>query len=71
MSTTRYERDGLSVNTYAGPEGCNPNTGGRACVQITSHGRYVGLSMDHWVDLVSFIRSLDARGLSVLTTPEV
>ncbi len=71
MSTTRYARDGLSVTTYCGPPGRNINTGGRANVQITSDGAWIGLSMDHWVDLVCFIRSLDARGLGILNAPEV
>jgi hypothetical protein len=72
MSTLRYYRDGLSVNTYAGPaEHNSPNTNSRAMVQITSWGNFAGLTMDHWVDLVCFIRSLDERGLGILSAPEI
>jgi len=43
-------------------------------VQITSrgpsHSGWVGLSMDHWTELVCFVRSLDARGLGILNAPE-
>ncbi len=71
MSTTRYSRDGLSITTYAGSaEHNSPNTNSRAMVQITTwQGEYVGLTMDHWVDLVCFIRSLDRRGLGILNAP--
>ena len=70
MSTTRYAKDGLNITTYAGPAGANVNTGGRTHVQITSHGDWMGLSMDHWVDLVCFIRSLDEQGLGITSAPE-
>jgi hypothetical protein len=71
MSTTRYARDGLAITTYAGPAGANVYTGGRVHVQITSHGQHVGLSMDHWVDLVCFIRRLDEQGIGVTSAPEI
>jgi hypothetical protein len=73
VSTLRYCRDGLSIATYAGPaEHNSPNTNSRAMVQITTHGgQYVGLTMDHWVDLVCFIRRLDKRGLGILNALEL
>jgi hypothetical protein len=72
VSTLRYCRDGLAVNTYAGPaEHHSPNTNSRAMVQITSWGSWLGLTMDHWVDLVCFIRSLDQRQIGILSAPEV
>lgn len=71
MSTTHYARDGLAITTYAGPEGRNINSGGRVHVQITSHGSYVGLSMDHWIDLVCFVRELDRLGVGITSAPEV
>jgi hypothetical protein len=77
MSTTRYDRDGLSITTFAGPEYANPNTGGRACVQINSHSlnsgdyqQWISMSMDHWVDLVCFIRRMDEAGRGILNTME-
>jgi hypothetical protein len=72
VSTTRYARDGLALTTYAGPaEHRSPNSNTRAMVQITTWGGHVGLTMDHWIDLVCFIRRLDRAGLSILTTPEI
>lgn len=73
MSTTRYSRDGLSVTTYAGPaEHSSPNTNARVMVQITTWGgRYVQLTMDHWVDLVCFIREMDMQGTGITDTPEI
>jgi hypothetical protein len=78
VSTTRFDRNGLSVTTFAGPVGCNQFTGGRACVQITSHSlnsgdyqQWVCMTMDHWVDLVCFIRSMDYASLGILSVPEV
>lgn len=76
MSTTRYDRDGLSIVTFAGPVGCNKHTGGRACVQIGSNslspiGRVLSMNMDHWVDLVCFVRRMDAAGHGILSVPEL
>ena len=71
MSVTRYDRDGLAVSTFAGPEGCNPNTGGRRCVQVTcdnvSEGgrNWILMSMDHWVDLVCLVRRMDQQGIGI------
>jgi hypothetical protein len=67
VSTDRYSRDGLSLTTYAGPaEHNSPNTNSRVMVQITTHGgKHVGLTMDHWVDLVCFIRELDRQGIGI------
>jgi hypothetical protein len=77
VSTTRYSRDGLSITTFAGPQGCNEHTGGRACVQITSHSlnsgdyqQWVCMNMDHWVDLVCLIRRMDEEGHSILSLSE-
>ncbi len=72
MSTTRYVRDGLTVATYAGPAAhSSPNTNSRTMVQITTwDDQHIGLTMDHWVDLVCFIRNLDARGLGITNAPE-
>ncbi len=71
MSTTRYSKDGLSLTTYAGPAGSSPNSNSRMMVQITSWGDSIGLPMDHWIDLVCFIRELDRQGLGITNTPEV
>lgn len=76
MSTTRYERDGLILTTFAGPPGCNEHAGGRACVQITSHSlngysQWMAMTMDHWIDLVCYIRELDRLGLGITNAPEV
>jgi hypothetical protein len=73
VSITRYVRDGLALTTYAGPaEHNSPNSNSRTMVQITTWGgQYVGLTMDHWIDLVCFIRRLDHAALSILTTPEI
>ncbi len=67
MSTERYSRDGLSISTYCGPaEHNSPNTKSRVMVQITTHGgHYLGLTMDHWVDLICFIRRMDAQCLGI------
>jgi len=41
-------------------------------VQITTWGgQYVQLTMDHWVDLVCFIRELDHQGIGITSVPEV
>ena len=73
MSTTRYARDGLAITTYAGPaEHHSPNTNSRTMVQITTWGgEHVGLTMDHWVDLVCFIRELDRQGIGITSAPEM
>jgi hypothetical protein len=78
MSTTRFDRNGLSITTFAGPVDCNDHTGGRACVQISSHSlnsgdyqQWMCMNMDHWVDLVCFIREMDRQGIGILSVPEV
>ena len=73
MSTTRYARDGLAITTYAGPaEHNSPNSNSRTMVQITTwNGQYVGLTMDHWIDLVCFIRDLDSEGIGITSAPEM
>ena len=73
MSTDRYARDGLAITTYAGPaEHNSPNSNSRVMVQITTWGgQYVGLTMDHWIDLVCFIRELDRQGISITSAPEI
>lgn len=73
MSTIRYSRGGLSVSTYAGPAGHrSPNTNSRVMVQITTRGgQWVALTMDHWVDLVCFVRELDRQGIGITNAPEV
>jgi hypothetical protein len=72
VSTLRYCKDGLSVSTYAGPaEHNSPNSNSRVMVQIMSWGSFVGLPMNHWIDLACFIRSLDQRGLGITNAPEV
>jgi len=74
MSTMRYSRAGLSISTYAGPEGCNKRSGGRTMIQIDTmqpgYAATIGLTMDHWIDLVCFIRQLDQQNLGITTTPE-
>lgn len=71
MSVIRYDRDGLSVATYAGPAGCNERAGGRTMVQITSRGSYLGLTMDHWIDLVCLVRRMDEAGIGITELPEI
>jgi hypothetical protein len=77
VSVIRYQRGGLTVSTFAGPEGCNPHAGGRTCIQIdaaspTGSGcRWMTMGMDDWIDLVCFIRSLDERGIGITSAPEV
>ena len=73
MSTTRYARDGLTITTYAGPAVHNsPNTNSRIMVQITTwDGNSIGLTMDHWVDLVCFIRELDHQDVGITSTAVV
>lgn len=73
MSTTHYARDGLTISTYAGPVDHNsPNTNSRTMVQIaTHHGWFVTLTMDHWVDLVSFIGRLAREGIGILGNTEL
>ena len=73
MSVIRYARDGLIITTYAGPaEHSSPNTNSRTMVQITTWGgQHVQLTMDHWVDLVCFIRALDHEGLGITNAPEM
>ena len=73
MSTNRYVRDGLAITTYAGPaEHNSPNSNSRVMVQITTWGgQYVQLTMDHWIDLVCFIRELDRQGIGITSAPEV
>lgn len=67
MSENIYDRDGLIVTTYVGPEKHNsPTSGSRTMVQITTWGgRHVSLTMDHWVDLLALARRLDETGLRI------
>jgi hypothetical protein len=70
MSTTRYERDGLSVNTFAGPWE-STHSKSRMHVQITSQRGFAQLDMDQWIDLLCFVRELDRKGLGIGSAPEV
>jgi hypothetical protein len=40
-------------------------------VQVTTWGDHVGLTMDHWIDLVCFIRELDRLGIGITGAAEV
>lgn len=75
MSTTRYNRNELTLTTYAGAEWLKaPHSQSRIRVQITNHanGReHITLSMDQWIDLVCFIREMDARQEGITSVPEV
>ena len=66
MSEIRYDRDGLTIATYAGPiPHDSPNSNSRMMVQIDYRGVYVSLPMDHWTDLVCFIRRMDSEGIGI------
>lgn len=72
MSTIHYARDGLTITTYAGPVDHNsPNTNSRTMVQIATYHGFVTLTMDHWVDLVSFIGRLAREGIGILGATEL
>jgi hypothetical protein len=73
MSTNRYCRDGLTITTYCGPmEHESPNSNSRTMVQITTHrGLFVGLTMDHWIDLVCFVRRMDRECEDITNYSEV
>jgi len=74
MSALRWQGAGVGVSTFAGPEGCNPNSGGRTCVQITATTasyRFVQMTMDDWIDLVCFIRRMDAEGIGITSVQEI
>ena len=76
MGVTRYARDGLAIATYAGPaEHNSPHSNSRIMVQIDTrqpgYAATIGLTMDHWIDLVCFIRELDRKGIGITSAPEV
>lgn len=74
MSAIRHQSGGLTISTYAGGARAlerSPHTASQTCVQIGADGEYVRLTMDQWVDLVCFIRSLDARSIGITATPEI
>jgi hypothetical protein len=72
MSTTRYARNGLQIDTFAGPaENVFSATGSRIMVQLTTERGSVALTMDQWVDLVSWLRVLDMQYTGITSAPEV
>jgi hypothetical protein len=76
LSTIRYDRNGLSIATYVGPaEHHSPNSNSRIMIQIDTrqpgYAATVGLTMDHWIDLVCFVRELDRQGIGIISAPEV
>lgn len=68
MSTERFYRDGLSIVTFGGPFE-STNSKSRTHVQITARG-HVQMDMDQWIDLVCFIRRLDAAGAGITNYTE-
>jgi hypothetical protein len=70
MATTRYHRNGMQIDTYAGAE-VSPHSNSRMMVQISCGRKYVGLTMDQWIDLVCFIRELDETGKGIRDKAEV
>lgn len=69
MSTDRYSRDGLAINTFAGPWE-STNSKSRVHVQITTSRGFAQLDMDQWIDLVCFIRRMDEAGKGITSYAE-
>lgn len=73
MATLRYKRNDVCITTYAGAEWEKaPNSQSRTRIQMSNHlGQMIQFNMDQWIDLICFIREMDARNEGITSVPEV